>query len=358
MPGNGQRGDCSTRERGACAAQGASAATREKPASLVTADRAQGPTWAARYGRATLGFRRFHLDAFCRSDPKATPLLRTLTIHSTTMVSIYQFQALNIEEQSVYLSLLLRLLNHEHGLRIFASADAEEFQKCYQEVAATGYVQAPFSQAHVANLGGRFSWVRAVAGNQVIGTVATRQLGSERPGGYLSDIFRGHVLTDAGLGILPTQAWLSGRGPMVRSASEVLYQGGGWVHPDHRGKSLIGLLLRILNLHFLLAGTQSATLVSLVMEPVYRSGLPLRVDGTHARYSALVLDGYFPVTGTQERAYAVWASVSDVLSMYRPEYEALRSGARIAWLPARGAAAPQGLPGPTQVDQMQGVVSR
>jgi len=245
---------------------------------------------------------------------------------------------LSLPAQQEYLHRLVRLVNQTYGLRVFIGADPAAFQRAYQQSSETGFAQLPFLSSRVGGPGTGFSWAEFRAGRETVALLAGRGLAPVGGSQRFSELIQAGGLFDLGLSALSCRGWVPNAGPEVFAPGSAIYRGAGWVHPAHRGKTLAGLIVRILNLHLLQAHPHAEWLVGMVAKGLHDSGYALRTDGWHEQQVEPILDGYFPVSGGQEQLYVTSSFVETTLRLYASELVSLRETDTLPWARVPSAA--------------------
>lgn len=220
--------------------------------------------------------------------------------------------------------LLMHQLEQQWGLKVEVRDDMVELVRRHAQLAQTGGVQLPFMLGRSTRTPSPHFWVCLLDGPDTVALAGLRIMANGDQAQSSADFFAGariHPSTD-----VRGEDYLPGTGPRLAPGARFAYLGAAWVHPYWRGRSLAGLLARIVNDEAALrADGQLAFACAMTPESMHTAGLNLRANCWHHMQAELVLGGH-------TRMALSHSTMAQQAALYVRELQYLCNGLAVPWL--------------------------
>ncbi|MEQ9643382.1 MAG: hypothetical protein RIM84_25400 [Alphaproteobacteria bacterium] len=203
------------------------------------------------------------------------------------------------------------------GFYVTVSSDMNAWVSMMEAAPAIRVVNPTFDPAHSQLDASNSFWVRVTdMADNPVACIANRLFDTDD---YLGLIRNWRLWYDRGLKeVRPLNIVLPDTVPFV--AGRIGHHGGLWVHPGHRKRGLSFVLPRLTRA-LSLANFRPDWHCGMVFGDLGDSGLPKW--GYGYTNMELCIDGYFPVTGRDERVYMTYISRADMLDQTRGDLDLL-----------------------------------
>lgn len=227
-----------------------------------------------------------------------------------------------------------RLLEHQigaMGLSARFSNDMDALVRTYASVNEGSQFQRRFWSG---NADSRNFWVCLAHGGQPVALTGFRTLVNVGPARRVGEAFsRGALYRAQGT---RAEDWIRDSGPALRPGTVYGYMGAAWVHPDWRGRNLIGVAARLVQAEGVRRNAGTLDLITaLYRDTTFKAGVGLRASGAHHIHHGNNVVGYWEPLDDEITLVISHITVAELKQLYRIELEMLRKDEPIPWLHGR-----------------------